>query len=181
MRRGEILNLCASRIDLKEGFIRLRPEETKTGSGRSIPIHPELMEVLRNALRVRPLNSDRVFHRGGEPIDSGDVRRAHERACRNAEIEHFHFHDFRHTCINDWRKKGHDYFKIMAASGHKTISVFKRYNMVDEEELKSLVKSWSNPSSNPSVSQPALISQSVDSIGAGGRGRTDMDTRSAGF
>ena len=47
--------------------------------------------------------------------------------------------DFRHPCINNWRKDGHDYFKIMAFSGHKTISVFKRYNMVDEKELRTLI------------------------------------------
>lgn len=35
--------------------------------------------------------------------------------------------------------KGHDFFRIMAASGHKTMEVFKRYNTVAEEELKKLI------------------------------------------
>jgi integrase len=64
---------------------------------------------------------------------------AHEATCKAAGIEKFVFHDFRHTCINNWRKEGHDYFKTMAASGHETISVFKRYNMVNEEELRTLI------------------------------------------
>jgi len=139
MRKGEILNLTIPRVDLKEGFIRLRPEETKTSKGRSIPIHPELMEVLRNALKVRHLNCELVFHQDGKPITSHDVRVAHETVCKEAGIHGFVFHDFRHTAINNWRKEGHDYFKIMAVSGHKTISVFKRYNMVDEAELKTLI------------------------------------------
>ncbi len=139
MRRGEIVNLSPSRIDLKEGFIRLRPEDTKTGYGRSIPIHPELMEVLQKVLKVRPLNLDRIFHRNGNPIKETTIREAHEATCKKAGIENFRFHDFRHICINNWRRQGHDYFKIMAASGHKTMSVFKRYNTVDEQELRTLV------------------------------------------
>jgi integrase len=140
MRKSEIISIATSRIDLKDGFIRLKREDTKTGEARSIPIDFELMEVLRNVLKVRPLNCDRVFHRNGKPINGDNIRWAHERACKRANIQNFTFHDFRHTCINNWRREGHDYFKIMAASGHKTVSVFKRYNMVDEEELKSLVK-----------------------------------------
>jgi len=140
MRRGEIINLAFSRVDLKNGFIRLRPEDTKTEKGRSIPIDPELMEVLRDSMKVRPLNFDRVFHRDEKPIGGNTVRQAHETTCVKAGIENFRFHDFRHTRINNWRRNGHDYFKIMAASGHKTISVFKRYNMVGEEELKTLVR-----------------------------------------
>jgi hypothetical protein len=48
----------------------------------------------------------------------------------------------------------------MAASMHRTISVFKRYNLVDEEELKTLVnpgnmvKKWSNSSNNLSKDLP---------------------------
>jgi integrase len=67
MRKGEILNLAIPRVDLKEGFIMLRSEETKTSKGRSIPIHPELMEALKNALKVRHLTCELVFHRDGTP------------------------------------------------------------------------------------------------------------------
>jgi integrase len=139
MRKGEILNLTTSRLDLKEGFIRLKAEDTKTGYGRAIPVHPELMEVIKEALKVRPLSCSFVFHRDGSPFTPHDIRLAHEKVCKEAGISGFVFHDFRHTCINNWRKDGHDYFKIMAVSGHKTISVFKRYNLVDEAELRTLI------------------------------------------
>lgn len=56
-----------------------------------------------------------------------------------AGIEDFTFHDLRHTAINNWRLAGHDFFHIMAVSGHKTMTVFKRYNTVGREELKALV------------------------------------------
>jgi integrase len=62
------------------------------------------------------------------------------KACKRADdIEDFTFHDLRHTAINNWRLAGHDYFRIMAASGHKTMSVFKRYNTVSKKELQTLV------------------------------------------
>ena len=57
---------------------------------------------------------------------------------REAGFPKIRFHDLRHVCINNWRKAGHDYFKIMKATGHKTMAVLKRYNTVDEEELNSL-------------------------------------------
>jgi len=79
----------------------------------------------------------RVFTREGKPIRS--IREVFEAACRRAGIEEFTFHDLRHTAINNWRLQGHDYFRIMAATGHKTLNVFKRYNTVSKEELKALV------------------------------------------
>ncbi len=88
------------------------------------------------ALR-RNLPAARVFNRNGKPINS--IREAFEAACRRAEIEEFTFHDLRHTAINNWRLQGHDYFRIMAATGHKTLNVFKRYNTVSKDELKALV------------------------------------------
>ncbi len=68
------------------------------------------------------------------------------KACKEAWIENFSFHDLRHVAIKNWRKAGHDYFKIMKATGHKTMAVFKRYNTVDDEELKSLAMDTSKES-----------------------------------
>lgn len=134
MRKSEILKLRWDRVDLKKGFIRLRPEDTKTKDGRAVPIHPEIMEILK-AL-PRDIHGW-VFTLDGKPIT--DFKRSYNTACRLAGIENFTFHDLRHTCINNWRLQGHDFFRIMAASGHKTMAVFKRYNTVSEDELRELV------------------------------------------
>jgi hypothetical protein len=39
--------------------------------------------------------------------------------------------------MHNWRLQGQDYFRIMAATGHKTMTVFKRYNAVSKEELQA--------------------------------------------
>jgi integrase len=80
----------------------------------------------------------RVFPYRGKAFGS-TFQRAFETARKKADIEDFTFHDLRHTAINNWRLQGHDYFRIIAASGHKTMHVFKRYNTVNKEELRALV------------------------------------------
>jgi integrase len=69
----------------------------------------------------------------------GGIKTAFKPACKRAGIEDFTFHDLRHTAINTWRLQGPEYFRIMAATGHKTMTVFKRYNTVSKEALTALV------------------------------------------
>ncbi len=135
MRQGEILGLTWGQVDLKEGFIRLDPADCKTNEGRLVPFNLELVEMFQALPRGLP--GVKVFTRQGKPLAS--VRESFEAACRKARIENFTFHDLRHTAINNWRLAGHDYFRIMVATGHKTMTVFKRYNTVSREELKALV------------------------------------------
>jgi integrase len=84
----------------------------------------------------RGLHTKRIFLRDGEPFD--EVKRSFKTARKKAGIEDFCFHDLRHCAINNLRLAGNDYFKIMAMSGHKTMSVFKRYNLVTEAELSEM-------------------------------------------
>jgi integrase len=134
MRQGEILKLTWGQVDLKEGFIHLRPQDTKTNEGRLVPLNREMVDMFKNMPRGLP--GVKVFTYVGRSI--GSIKKGFIAACKKAGIEDFTFHDLRHTAINNWRLQGHDYFRIMAATGHKTMSVFKRYNSVSREELKAL-------------------------------------------
>jgi integrase len=68
-----------------------------------------------------------------------DIRWWHNKTCREAKIEDFWFHDFRHTCITNWRRRGLDFITIMKATGHKMLSMFHRYNAVGDDDLRALV------------------------------------------
>jgi len=134
MRRGEILNLRWSQVDLKHGFIHLGGLDTKTQEGRLVPLNDRLTnalkDVMHSAIRCA---SGHVFHRQGTPIK--DVREAFVAACRKAAIVDFRFHDLRHTAVTNMRRSSIDHLTIMKISGHKTLEVFLRYNSFDADDL----------------------------------------------
>jgi integrase len=132
MRKGEILRLTWDRIDIKAGVIRLKDTDTKTGEGRTIPLTKELSALLKSSTIT--LGVPYVFTYAGKRI--GSVRRAFETACRQAGLANVVFHDLRHTFVTNARRAGIDYFRIMAISGHKTMTVFKRYHTIDEGDLR---------------------------------------------
>ena len=131
MRQTEILNLTWKEIDLKRGFIRLGGDRTKNKVGRNIPLHPRIIEYLQSF--PRPIHGGYVF---GE--NRRFNRKAYNKAVEAAGILDFNFHDLRHCAINNMRLAGNDHFVIKQASGAKTDSVFQRYNLVTEEEMKSI-------------------------------------------
>ena len=136
MRQSEILKLKWDRIELKSDIVRLEPEDTKTDEQRTVHLHPELVLMLKSMPHTI---HGRVFTLDGKPVT--EIKRSFKTACRKAGIKDLRFHDLRHTCINNWRLEGHDFFRIMKASGHKTMEAFKRYNTVTDEEVKALVPS----------------------------------------
>jgi integrase len=134
MRSGEILNLTWDRVDLKAGLIRLKAEDTKTDDARIVPLTSELTVCLKDLYKVRYLHKSHVFLVDGQSVQS--VKTAFRAACRRAKITGFRFHDFRHTAVTNMRRAGIDHLTIMKITGHKTLSVFKRYNSFLEGDLK---------------------------------------------
>ena len=100
-----------------------------------VAVARELVEMFKAMTRGLP--AVKVFTQAGRQI--GALKRGFTTACKGAGIGDLTFPDLRHTAINNRRLQGHDYFRIMAATGHKTMTVFTRYNTVSQEELKALV------------------------------------------
>ncbi len=95
----------------------------------------KLLDILKEAGKVRGLGHNRVFTYKGKPLNK--IKKAFPNACRKARIANFRFHDLRHTFNTNMRKAGVDQSVIMKLTGHKTPSMFQRYNTVDLADAKN--------------------------------------------
>lgn len=155
-RRGEIVSLRWADVDMDGGAIRLRPEQSKNGRGRTVAFDSTLRALMERRQQARLLErggvvtvADLVFHREGTPI--ADFRKPWAAACIAAGLYHVEreadgterkvhdrlFHDLRRTAIRNMVRAGVPERVAMEISGHRTRAVFDRYNIVSEADLRS--------------------------------------------
>jgi len=141
LRIGEVLGLKWSQIDLVEGKLSLTPFQTKTETSRVVYLPPDLYRVLLEARRRHQAAypaSPWVCQRYGERLL--EIKRCWKQACERLGLEGRLVHDFRRTAVRNMTRDGIPEKVAMAISGHKTRSVFDRYNIVNEADLKVAAK-----------------------------------------
>jgi integrase len=137
---SEILPLQWRHVDLKAGEVRLDAGTTKNREGRVFKLTTELRRLLegqRASTEALQRASGKVipwvFHRQGEPIKT--LTKAWKAACRAVGLPGRIPHDLRRTAVRNMVRAGVPERVAMKLTGHKTRSVFERYNIVSDGDL----------------------------------------------
>jgi len=128
-RRGELLSLRVSDVDPAGRTIRL--QTSKNGEPRECPLSPDLA-VLLQAQVVGRAPAEKLFPSGFD--------RAWNRVRTAAGCPHLIFHDLRRTSAKLKRAAGVDTSLTMAMMGWKSESLFRRYAIADQTDLRTAMQ-----------------------------------------
>ena len=142
---SEVLPLEWRQVDFSAGEVRLDAGTTKNDEGRVFPFTAELRAVLEeqctaaDALARAGVICPWVFHRDGKRIRR--FEKVWKPACRAAGCPGRIPHDLRRTAVRNLVRAGVPERVAMQMTGHKTRSVFERYNIVSDGDLRAAARS----------------------------------------
>jgi integrase len=149
-RKGEVVGLTWDRVDRSAREIRI--PTSKNGRPRTLPLDGWLWELIERRWTARehetesgPALSRFLFHEAGAPF--ADFRKTWRRACVAAKLGTIDeesgkytgklFHDLRRSGIRNMVRAGVPQSVVMAISGHRTISVFLRYDITSTDDQRA--------------------------------------------
>lgn len=142
-RRGAVASLEWS--DVHDGNIYLRGLHSKNGKPYYVPIIGELAQLIERRKEARSVEtpqgvvlSNLVFHRGGEAVL--EFRKAWATACKKAGCPGTLVHDFRRSAARQLIRSGVTKDVAKQVGGWKTDSMFSRYNVTAEEDLRDAME-----------------------------------------
>jgi integrase len=140
-RCGAMRTLQWRDIELSEsgGRILLRAENSKTCRAQALPLAGNLLALIQGAAAKRKIDCPFVFHRDGKQIR--DFRKAWTTACTAIGMPNLLIHDLRRSGIRNLVRAGVPEVVAMAISGHRTRSIFDRYNIASESDLAAAMAS----------------------------------------
>jgi integrase len=134
MRRGEILNLRWDQIDWAENLVRLEKKQTKGKQARVAPLYGDLRSFIEIAYDGRAADCPFVISWKGQGIK--DSKTAWIAARERAGVPNLLVHDLRRTAVRNMVRAGIPEKQAMRISGHKSRSIFDRYDITDERDIQ---------------------------------------------
>ena len=142
---SEVLPLQWRHVDF-ERVVRLDPHTTKNDEGRTFPFTDALERVLEaqsaehERLKANGVICPWVFNRSNRKVKGKRITtfiKAFRAACTKAGCPGRIPHDLRRTAVRNLVRAGIPERVAMQMTGHKTRSVFERYNIVSDGDLRT--------------------------------------------
>jgi integrase len=146
---SEVLPMQWRHIDFEARVVRLDPHTTKNDEGRTFPFTDALEQVLEaqkaehDRLKAEDVICPWVFNRSNRKVRGKRITtfiKAFRAACTKAGCPGRIPHDLRRTAVRNLVRAGIPERVAMQMTGHKTRSVFERYNIVSECDLVEAAK-----------------------------------------
>lgn len=135
MRRGEILKLRWDQVDWDANLIRLEKRQTKGKQARNAPLYGELRAWLDMAFAARDSECPFIVSWQGHGVK--EVKTAWNKARERAGVPELLVHDLRRTAVRNMVRAGIPEKRAMLISGHTSRSIFDRYDITDERDIKA--------------------------------------------
>jgi len=119
-------------------MVRLPAEFSKNKKPRVLPLVDALKDIIQRRIKARGVICPYIFHRKGKQIKL--FRRGFNTAVKTAALAGLVPHDMRRSAVRNYRKGGLSETEGIMLSGHKTRSVYDRYNIIDEENSREAMK-----------------------------------------
>jgi integrase/recombinase XerD len=131
IRKGELLGLRVTDVDLDRLEVTIRAETSKSRLRRVVPVNSKLLLALEDYLEERQrqrLQSEYLFTSAARdrPFTAEGLKHLVEQVKRlSGEI--FHVHQFRHTFAVNFLNQGGDIAKLKQLLGHRDIRMTSAY------------------------------------------------------
>lgn len=132
-RKSELLGMKVSQVDLLARTIRLNPGQTKNKEGRTVTLTESCYALVLELVKGKRTEDFLLTRSNGEPVL--DIRGAWESLTEAAKMPGLLFHDLRRSAVRNMVRRGVSEQVAMRISGHRTRSVFDRYDIVSESDL----------------------------------------------
>jgi integrase len=166
-RKSELLNLKVHQIDLKEKTIRLLVGMTKNDDGRMVVMTDEVHGLVVECMKGKGPEDNVFTWADGRPVK--DFRGQWNKLVKAAGLpKHLRLlHDFRRTAVKNFEDLGVSREVARSMTGHRTDSVYSRYNVVNRKRLASATEILNSRNSGRHISQDLVISETkVSTAGA---------------
>jgi integrase len=138
-RLSELRGLQWPQVDFEAGVIRLFASQTKGKVARTLPIYGE-MEHWLTMQQAKPSTLGQWVFPGRLNRPVGAHVDGWREASERAGLPGLLFHDLRRSAVRNLTRAGVPRHVAMAITGHKTASVFARYDIVSEGDIVNVKK-----------------------------------------